>query len=169
MKKSEGSFDKLYKGLEKTAVFTTCLMLSAMVVVVFMNVIFRYFLNASIAWTEEVSRFMFIWLVFLGANLAYIKDEHLGLDVLINAVPKPVAKLIQIVADILVLYGIFLVIKGGYNIMMSSWDWKSPAIALPYAYVYMIVPISGTVFFLQAAFKLIKHIKFLFSKEEATC
>lgn len=88
MKKSQGTIEKIYGVCEKILRYITGVLLAGMVVVVFSNVISRYFLNAAIAWSEEISRFMLIWLVFLGANLAYINDEHLGLDILVKAVPK---------------------------------------------------------------------------------
>lgn len=166
MKKSQGTIEKIYGVCEKILRYITGVLLAGMVVVVFSNVISRYFLNAAIAWSEEISRFMLIWLVFLGANLAYINDEHLGLDILVKAVPKKIAKIIFVLADILVLYAIYLITKGGYSLMMESWDWKSPATATTYAYVYLIVPVSGVILFLQTIFKAVLHIKALFTKEE---
>ncbi|GEA15707.1 putative TRAP transporter small permease protein [Moorella sp. E308F] len=159
----------MYKNLtiicEKILQYTIIILLSGMVIVVFFNVIGRYFLNAAIAWSEEVSRFMLIWLVFLGAILAYINDEHLGLDIVVKSIPKKAAKVIAVIADLLVLYAITIILKGGYSITMESWDWTSPAAAIPYAYVYLIVPISGAILFLQTILKIIYHIKALFMRE----
>ncbi|MDF2533346.1 MAG: hypothetical protein K0Q65_2927 [Clostridia bacterium] len=143
-------------------------LLAAMVAIVFWNVVSRYFLGASIAWSEEISRFMLIWVVFLGAVLAYVKDEHLSLDILIKAVPKRIAHIMQVMADIGVLYAIYIIVMGGLNLTMTSWDWLSPAAAIPYAYVYLIIPIAGAAVLIMTIFKLIGHIKVLFgiSKEE---
>jgi TRAP-type C4-dicarboxylate transport system permease small subunit len=150
-------------------------LLAAMVAIVFWNVVSRYFLGASIAWSEEISRFMLIWVVFLGALLAYIKDEHLSLDILIKAVPKRIAHLMQVIADVGVLYAIYIIVFGGFDLTMKSWDWLSPAAAIPYAYVYLIIPIAGSAMLIMTIFKLIVHIKVLFgiskeaTKEDTRC
>lgn len=158
--------DKAVKVLEKSLKYLTIILMTAMVALVFTNVIFRYFLNAAIAWSEEISRFILIWVVFLGAVLAYTKDEHLGLDILVNSLPKKVSKFIAVLADLLVLYAIVLIFKGGYSIMMESWDWTSPAAAVPYAYVYLVVPISAAILFFQTIFKMFIHIKVIFTKDQ---
>lgn len=151
------------------------ILLAAMVAIVFWNVVSRYFLGSSIAWSEEISRFMLIWVVFLGAVLAYIKDEHLGLDILIKAVPKKVAHVMQVIADLGVLYAIYIVFVGGYNLTMQSWDWMSPAAAVPYAYVYLVIPIAGAAILIMTIYKLIGHIKVLLginnkkAEEETQC
>lgn len=137
-------------------------LLAAMVAIVFWNVVSRYFLGASIAWSEEISRFMLIWVVFLGAILAYIKDEHLGLDILIKAVPKKVAHVMQVIADIGVLYAVYIILVGGYSLTMQSWDWLSPAAAVPYAYVYLVIPLAGAAVLIMTIYKLVGHIKVLF-------
>ncbi|MGE5679204.1 MAG: TRAP transporter small permease [Pseudomonadota bacterium] len=136
-------------------------LLAGMVAIVFWNVVSRYFLGASLAWSEEISRFMLIWVVFLGAVLAYIKDEHLGLDILIKAVPKMIAHIMQVIADIGVLYAVYVIVAGGLDLTMKSWDWLSPAAAIPYAYVYLIIPLAGTAILIMTIYKLIGHVKVL--------
>ena len=58
------------------------LALSIMLVLVFLNVILRYFFHTGISISEEVSRFLFVWLTFLGAFLALRDNDHLGVDIL---------------------------------------------------------------------------------------
>ena len=64
------------------------LMLSAMVVMVFGNVVLRYGFNTGIDFSEELSRFFFIWITFLGAIIAMRENAHLGLDTLIRLLPR---------------------------------------------------------------------------------
>lgn len=163
MSKIQQVIGQISKACTKLLHYLVIVLLSGMVGVVFFNVIGRYFLNAAIAWSEEISRFMLIWLVFLGAILAYINDEHLGLDILVRALPKRAANVVSVIADLLILYAIGIVVKGGYSITMESWDWTSPAAAIPYAYVYIIVPLCGAVLFLQTVLKMINHLRALIS------
>lgn len=64
------------------------LMLSAMVVMVFGNVVLRYGFNLGLDFSEELSRFFFIWITFLGAIIAMRENAHLGLDTLIRVLPR---------------------------------------------------------------------------------
>ena len=142
-------------GFEKVINFLIGVMLAGMVVLVFGNVIARYFLNASIGWSEEVSRFMLIWLAFLGAVIAYIKNEHLGLDILVKMLPGKTAKMLTIVADFLVLAALAYMTKGGYDMTVDSLasGWVSSAVPIPYGYVYMVAPISSLFMFLEGVIK----------------
>jgi TRAP-type C4-dicarboxylate transport system permease small subunit len=70
---------------------------------VFANVVLRYVFDSGIAITEEVSRFIFVWLTFAGASLAMFEGLHLGVDAVINALPKPMRTTCQIVARFLML------------------------------------------------------------------
>jgi TRAP-type transport system small permease protein len=64
------------------------LMLCAMVVMVFGNVVLRYGFNTGIDFSEELSRFFFIWITFLGAIIAMRENAHLGLDTLVRVLPR---------------------------------------------------------------------------------
>jgi len=159
MEKNEGLLGQTMKILLKLLNIILAMILAFMVIIVFSNVIGRYFLESSLAWSEEVSRFLFIWMVFLGAVLAYINDEHLALDLLVKVLPLKISQILAVVADLLVIYAISLITLGGYMITMENWKWLSPAAEIPYGYVYMIVPFTGAILIIQAVFKTIQHIK----------
>jgi TRAP-type C4-dicarboxylate transport system permease small subunit len=67
--------------------------LAAMVVLVFTNVVLRYLFNSGIATSEELSRWLLVWLTFLGAIVALRQHAHLGIDALVRALP-PRGKLV---------------------------------------------------------------------------
>lgn len=148
--------------------FVIAVLLVGMVVLVFMNVIFRYFLNSAIAWSEEISRFMMIWLSFLGAVVAFINSEHLNLDIIVRAVPPKVSSALTILADLLVMFALGLLISGGYTLARETTlsGWTSPATDTPYGLIYMVVPLSAGLLFLQSAIKLIEHIQAIISSSK---
>ena len=67
--------------------FAVALCLAVMVVLVFGNVVLRYAFNSGIAVSEELSRWLLVWLTFLGAIVALRRHAHLGLDTLVRALP----------------------------------------------------------------------------------
>lgn len=68
------------------------LSLALMAILVFGNVVLRYAFNSGITWSEEMSRFLFVWMVFLGAIAALKDNMHLGMDIVINFLPKAAKK-----------------------------------------------------------------------------
>jgi TRAP-type transport system small permease protein len=146
---------KAQKGAEYFAGF----LLLTMVAIVFANVICRFVLNASLAWSEEIARFLFIWIVFLGAFFAYLTNEHLGLDLVVKAVPARVARWITVVSDFLVIFTLVIITWGGYSITVENWNWLSPATSIPYGYVNIIVPLTGFPMLVLAVRRLFRSVR----------
>ncbi len=135
-------------------------LLALMVILVFSNVIARYFLNSALAWSEEISRFMLIWVAFLGSVLAYVRNEHLGLDILITVLPPRSSRVVLVLANLLVIAAIVILLYGGWSITSHTFNsgWTSPALSIPYGVVYMIVPVCSLLLLLQAFVKLRENI-----------
>ena len=143
----------LYRAIEQLMRWTTIVLLVLMVVIVFANVVSRYYLHASLAWSEEVARFMLVWLVFIGSFLAYIHDEHLGLDILVAKLPATVRKIVAFATNMLILFALYAVMEGGYLLMRDNFDWLSSAAEIPQGYVYFIVPFTCGLMMLQVVLK----------------
>ena len=75
--------------------------LTACVILVNLNVIFRYFMNSPIKWTDEVVSSLFIWTVFMGSAYAHRKHAHLGVDIVVNLIHGKSRDVIEFVMDIL--------------------------------------------------------------------
>lgn len=91
------------------------LALAIMVVLVFGNVVLRYAFSSGIAWAEEISRLMFVWLIFLGAILALRQHAHLGMEMLQAMLPPPLRRACAIVSHLLMLYGLWLFLDGSWT------------------------------------------------------
>lgn len=161
MENNKSPKNNIFKNIEKVLRFMLSVFMVVLVLVVFSNVMSRYFLESAIAWSEELARFLLIWVVFIGAILAYIKDEHLGLDILVTSLPYKAGRVVLIIANLLVIFALSLVTKGGYSIAMSYMDWLSPALEVPYGYIFIIVPVCGVVMIIQTIYKMIVNIKSL--------
>ncbi|SDK06157.1 TRAP transporter small permease [Natronincola ferrireducens] len=144
--------------------------LIVMVGIVFYAVISRNFLNASIAWAEELSRILFIWLVFSGAVLGLFYKEHLGLTLLVDRL-KPRQQLIfEIVSWILIIVVTRAMILGGDRIVTTIRNARTPALGLPTALKYWPVLIAGYAMVLISIENLfnsiIKLTKFFLNRNE---
>ncbi|XYW67838.1 TRAP transporter small permease [Oscillospiraceae bacterium LTW-04] len=144
MDKKKGIFHRINWAIDRFLAVLSAICLGVLTCVVFYSVLSRYLLNSSIAWAEELSTFLLIWVVFTSTIVVYNRSEHLGLDFLVSAVPKPASFLMTILAHIGILVcGAFLLL-GGWEMMREGMDTLSPALRIRYGYVYTVLPLSGT-------------------------
>ncbi len=116
--------------------YLTAIMLATMAILVFGNVLMRYFLNSSVTWAEEVSRFVFIWMIFLGAIIAFKDNEHLGVDTIVSRLSLRGRRRLFVVNSLIILATMALTLHGSIGLRILNTDQSSPAIGLPYAYIY---------------------------------
>lgn len=98
--------------LEETLI---ALLLGLMTLVTFANVIARYVFNANILWALEVSVFLFAWMVLLGVSYGVKKGFHIGVDVLVSAVPPSVRRILTLAALLSCLAFALLILKGSFD------------------------------------------------------
>ncbi|MGO4303628.1 TRAP transporter small permease [Cupriavidus sp. RAF12] len=134
--------DGLINGVCRILEVAIALLLAAMVVLVFGNVLLRYGFNSGITVSEEVSRWMFIWLTFLGAVVALKERGHLGVDMLVGRLPPLGKKVCLVMGQLLMLYIVWLLLKGSWAQAVINAEVTAPVTGAPMAVVYA----SGIVF-----------------------
>ncbi|MET1030502.1 TRAP transporter small permease, partial [Domibacillus tundrae] len=102
--------NKISRYFENTLNIFMAVALAVMVVLVFGNVVLRYAFNSGITWSEEMSRYLFIWLTFLGAIGAFKNKEHLGVDMLVKRLPNKMKRLVIVISDLMILFVLILVL-----------------------------------------------------------
>jgi TRAP-type transport system small permease protein len=110
--------------------------LAIMVVLVFGNVILRYFFNSGITWSEEMSRYLFVWLTFLGAIGAYQNKEHLGVDMVVKRLSKRMKKIVLVISDLLILFVLLLILDGSWKMTILNLHSVTPAVGMPLSLIY---------------------------------
>ncbi len=140
----------IYNKLEEYFLVYTMIL---MVIIVFVQVIFRYILNNSLSWSEELVRYIFIWQVWLGASLGMRINEHIRVDMFVKLLPNVPQKILGILTDLLVLaFYIFLIVYGfKYLQNVIAKDMNSTALKLPLAYVYASLPVGSVIIALRYA------------------
>lgn len=112
------------------------LFLAIMVVLVFGNVVLRYAFNSGITVSEEVSRWLFVWLTFLGAIVALREHGHLGVDTLVKRLPSWGKRACLFVGQVLMLYVTWLLLSGSVEQTLINWDVTAPASGLSTGWFY---------------------------------
>ena len=114
-----------------------------MVLMVFGNVVMRYAFNSGITVSEELSRWLFVLMVFLGALIALRERSHLGLDLLIKKLPAVGRNLCLAVGHLLMLYIAWLILSGSWKQARINLDVVAPASGLSMAWFYGIGVLFG--------------------------
>ena len=128
--------------------------LAVMVVMVFGNVVLRYAFNSGIIASEEVSRWLFLWVTFLGAIVALKEHGHLGTDALISRLPVLGKKICLVLGHLLMLYATWLVFSGALAQVRINLHVEAPVTGASMAFVYG----TGVVFAVFAATLLLRDL-----------
>jgi len=144
-------WSKTLGGINKVTKYMTSGFLIVMVVIIFLQIVSRIVIQSSFSWTEELARFLMIWLTFLGAAFSFQHGAHIGISMLTDKLPKKVSAIITLLVGILcsVLF-VILTVKG-FELVGKSANQTSPAMRIPMSYVYSVIPISGVLLTLNVA------------------
>ncbi len=130
-----------------------------MAAIVSAQVFSRYVLNHSIYWSEELSRYLLVWLTFLGASSAYRRGMHPGVDVLYARMPPRLRKAAAVIvhAASMLLFGVMIWYgcRFAYFVRLQI----SPALSLPKWILFAVVPLSGAILMVHALVRLARDVK----------
>jgi len=125
----------------------------ALVAAVSWQVISRYVFASPSSWTEEVARFLMIWIGLLGAAYAFRTRAHLGLDLLPKKLTGRSAETLRLFTlVVVVLFSVTVLIIGGGKLVALTWELRqySAVLGLPIAFVYSVIPTAGLLICLYA-------------------
>lgn len=118
-------------------------MLVAICAIVFAGIFFRYFLHIGLGWTEELARFLQIWMTFVGATVGVKRWAHFQLALAQRWVPADFIRYLRMLAIAAVMVLAAILVKYGTDITRVTWNQSSPMLGWPIGYLYLIAPVSG--------------------------
>jgi len=131
--------------------------LALMVVLVFGNVVLRYGFNTGITVSEELSRWLFVWITFMGAIVAMKEGTHLGSDTLVSRLSLAGKKVCFVLAHLLMLFACWLLFKGSLDQVIINRETTSAVMEISMAYFYacgMVLAVYGGVILLQQLWRM---------------
>lgn len=114
----------------------TALILAVLSCIVFINVILRYGFESSILSTDELSRYLFVWLTFLGAIVAFMENVHVKVSLLTDKLSPNWQRLVAIIAHSLMLFVTLLLAVGSWQKTVQDWSDHSPILGIPMGALY---------------------------------
>lgn len=144
--------------------------LVVMVIVSFMQVVMRYVFNDALSWSEEVSRYLFVWFSWIGVSVGLKENEHLSVELFsislkrhglfkTNEATQIVMKLIWLATTLIVAYYGIEVVK-----LQMSLKVVTPAIRMPVWIGYLSVPIASSLVGIRLIVDVLKHVGILLGK-----
>lgn len=137
--------------------FLIVVLLTSIVLVVSIQVFSRFVLGSSSSITEELARFLLIWIGLFGGAYGYHTNAHLGLDIVTNTLKAAPKLLVSMLAHALIMgFAIVVMVVGGISLVRLTLDpvQISAAMQIKMAYVYLAIPVSGMLIVLFSLIKL---------------
>ena len=154
--------DKIVASMNKVVSVILILLMALMVLDVTWQVFTRFILQKPSSYTEELAGFLLIWIGLLGSSYALYTRAHLGIDVLTYKLQGLKRKIVEILVYLIVMvFAIFVLVIGGYNLVRMTLQLKqiSPALGIKMGYVYTVIPITGVLFIIYSLNFIIEAIK----------
>jgi TRAP-type C4-dicarboxylate transport system permease small subunit len=139
-----------------------------MSIIIFIQVIMRYAFQNSLVWSEELSRYMFVWLIYFAVSYTARHEKHIRIDAAINMYPKKLRPYIEILSEIIVLaFSVFVAVTAITVYQKIAWSGQlSPAMRIPMQFVYAAPLLGFIVTAIRQIQCILRRIKALKNHEE---
>lgn len=129
-------------------------LLAAITVILVLQICTRYFLGDPLSWTEEVSRHLFVWLVFFGASGAIRDRSHIVVDVVNTLLSVRTRRIVMLGSNVLVLFFLINVLYWGARAVGRMWDLSTATLEIPFGLVYTVFPITAVLMILRTLIQM---------------
>ena len=142
--------------IEETVVISLLLGLATLQIT---QVLFRYFLNQPLHWVDESSRFVFAFMIMIGAGLATAKAAQFSIDFIKESMPIE----LQLIADIIVRVGIItfaiILLRNGMKLALATSGQTTASLQIPYTFPYSSLPVGASLVLFHALMGIPKHVQ----------
>ena len=133
----------LDRWIHRGTAFVVIVLMAVMTGVIGLQVFFRYVLNASLIWPEELARYAMVWVTCLASGIAVRQAAHLGIDSVVRRLPPPARRAVLLGGHAATLSFLTVVLASGVNMVGRVIGQASVALDLPMAVPYAAVPVGA--------------------------
>ncbi len=150
---------KILAFIEKMLKVLVVLCIGIMLAIVFLQVISRYAFNYTPSFAEELSRYLFVWTVFLSLPLVAKSGGHMAIETITSRISGMKLKVCRVLADLFTFSFLFIMTWYGYKMVEIAQYQTSPAMVIPMSYVYIVIPVGCAIMCLFLIGDFIKLLK----------
>ena len=129
---------------------------SLMVIASTAQILFRFVLNLPLDWTEELSKYMFVWSTMLACAMYTRNRQHSTVDLVQSLLPDKPKRLLQLVVDIGCIFFYIIFIAGGCVLTVITMNRLTPATQVPMGLMYLSVPVSGVLMIMMTVENILR-------------
>ncbi|MDD3997266.1 MAG: TRAP transporter small permease [Sphaerochaetaceae bacterium] len=154
---------KIEKGLE----YLSALLLAVMLFAILLQISARMLLDIGFGWTEELARYMMVWLTYVGAVVSVRQGTHIAIDLVVRKFSPKWQKIIALIGSLCVLFFLIVMIVQALKLNSSTAIKRqlSPGLQMPIKYLYGVIPICGIGMLLAVVTNMVETIVRLFKRE----
>jgi TRAP-type C4-dicarboxylate transport system permease small subunit len=142
-------FQRVVGALRRAREVVVMVLMAVLVVVVVASVFFRYVLLAPLPWSEEVGRYLMIWVGFLAASIAIQQGMHVGIDFLVQWVRPGFTLWLRRLSRALTALFLLVVTAYGFMLVIGLWDQWSPVLQFRMTWPYLAIPVGCLLMLLE--------------------
>ncbi len=146
--------DKLFKGID----YFTGILTGLMVLFVFLNVVLRICFNSGLTWSEELSRYLFVFVTYIGAISAMRVNGHMTVDILISKVKPQAQMALYLISQTLVAVLMLILVHGSVKMVLQNTASRTAALGISYALLYSAGIITGVAIAIIAAANIVHAV-----------
>jgi len=148
--------DRVSNVLNQWTKYLAGVLIAAMTILVFLQVLCRYLLKAPLDWSEELSTFTFVWMSLLGASIGLRNNEHPRLDLFFNFFSQRMKKIVTLFCNLAILFMLIVLFIYGLKLTTSMKSQLTAALRYSVSFVYIVLPISSAIMFIHLAIQTVR-------------
>ena len=140
----------LFDFMDRAINWILALLMATMVVIIAAQVWYRFVMNDPLAWSEELGRYVFVWISFIGAAAGVRYQVHLGIDLLQKLFAQNLYRYVVITVNLIIQIFLLMIIFWGFKILGVIKFQTSPSMNIPMIYPYLAVPVGCMLMFVNS-------------------
>lgn len=144
--------------LNKVMGYLLTLLLAVMTAIIFWQVFSRFVVGSSLSWSEELSRFLMIFMILIGSSIALRKNELIAVEILLEKVENLSKKVVVITIHVISIVFFLILIKYGSSMAQSFSNQFAPGLGVSMKYIYLALPLGGVLLLLNSLACIVEEI-----------
>ena len=135
--------DRVSERLNACAEVVLWMLVALVISVTFAQVVFRYGIESSLSWSEELARYLFVWIIFVGTSVATRRQQHIFVEAFVALLPNSWRRWTSLLSSIvgIVFFSVFAYV--GWLLMINAWQQYSTALDIRITWVYAAAPVGA--------------------------
>lgn len=143
---------KIVEFVDKVVKYLAVAAFSVMTVLIILQVFYRYVLQSSLSFSEELARYLFIWATLLGAAMCVNRRSHVSFDLIMIHLPTELRKYGGLIINLICIFFYAILVIYGIKVVGVTLGQTSPALGVKMGYIYLSIPVSGAVMLLNGIY-----------------